>query len=254
MNSEYKEIFDKIKDDFRNLIGKLTCRGEFWGKGGSLFWEKTVSEIYKTFGEEFYELLSSSSSTYYAASGNAASRAKESGLYFKVLWYWNSWKCLRTAERLSDKFVSLKKMEDMSLGELDVRACILHKTGRRNEALKYLRQGLMMQSGTKHDLCLFLIHEAEILAEMKACIPGNDFNDAETNYIRARKLSKDEVVPALTKVRVMKSYGKFLAENKKINVAEGILGEALDLARENHLYDQERKIKAIFKSFKLIIR
>lgn len=246
MNSEYKEIFDKIKDDFRNLIGKLTCRGEFWGKGGSLFWEKTVSEIYKTFGEEFYELLSSSSSTYYAASGNAASRAKESGLYFKVLWYWNSWKCLRTAERLSDKFASLKKMEDMSLGELDVRACILHKSGRRNEALKYLRQGLIRQTGTKHDLCLFLIHEAEVLVDIRRDKAGyNGDEKAMENYKQAMKLTEDETVPVSTKVRVMKSYGKLMEIHGETKEAVKILNNALTLAESNKLNDQAVKIKAL---------
>ena len=159
------------------------------------------------------------------------------------------------AEKLSDKFARLKPMEDMSLGELDVRACILNKSGRSNEALILISHGISRistgQTGTKHDLCLFLIHEAEVIIGMRRY---DKENKAEKNYQQAFRFLEEETLPILTKVRVLKSYGKFLAENKRINEAESMLGNALDLAREDDLYDQERKIKAIFKTFNLAIR
>ena len=250
---------DKTLMSLSNLgeeISDLTLSGLFWGKYGALALEKKRLKINKRFRQfHFTEFLSATSSTYYAAMGNAVSTAKNSPLFLKILWYWKAWRCLRAAEKLSDKFAILKRMEDMTLRELDMRACVLSKAGRQSEAHALISHGIMKiltgQIGTKHDLCLFLIHEAEIITSMRRY---DKENKAEKNYAQALKLSEDESVPALTKVRVMKSYGKFLAENKRINEAESMLGNALDLARENNLYDQERKIKAIFKTFKLVIR
>ena len=245
--------------NLREKISELTLKGLFWGKNGALALEKEGSKINKRFGFHFTEFLSGISSTYYAASGNAVSLADGIPflvtVYFRIFWLWRAWRCLRKAEIFSDKFAALRRMEDMSLGELDTRACILNKRGRRNEALALISHGIMKiltgQIGTKHDLCLFLIHEAETITSMRRY---DKENKTEKNYQQALKLSEDETVPALTKVRVMKSYGKFLAENKRIDEAESMLGNALDLARENDLYDQERKLKAIFKTFNLAIR
>ena len=220
-------------------ISDLTLIGLFWGKNGALALEKERLKINKRFEQHFIEYLSATSSTYYAASGNACSRAKVSNLFSKVFWYWRGWRCLRMAEKLSDKFARLRPMRDMSLGELDTRACILDKARRRNEALSLLSHGIMKiltgQIGTKHDLCLFLIHEAEVVAGMRKY---DKENKAETNYKQAMKLSEDEgdeIIPVLTKVRVMKSYGKFLVTKGQSNDAEAVLGEALDLARSSGL-------------------
>lgn len=192
-------------------ISDLTLRGLFWDKKGALALEKERLKINKRFQFYFVEFLSAASSTYYAASGNAVSRAKKATLFHKPLWCWRAWVCLRAAKKYSDKFASLKKIEDMTLGELDVRACVLNKAGRRSEAANILSHGIMRiltkQIGTKHDLCLFLIHEAEVLVRIKRY---DKENKAEKNYQQAMKLLEDEVIPALTKVRVMKSYGKFL--------------------------------------------
>ena len=64
----------------------------------------------------------------------------------------------------------------------------------------------------------------------------------------------DEIIPVLTKVRVMKSYGKFLVTKGQSNDAEAVLGEALDLARSSGLFDQVKKIKTVIKSLGFIIR
>ena len=246
---EDKEILDNLRESIR----EQTLRGEFWGKGGALIKEKTsLMHSRNLEGTFLISSFSSASSTYYAASGNAVSRAKGSNLFSKLFWYWRSWKCLRKSGRFSDKFAALKKMEDMSLGELDGRACILHKRKCRQESLGYLSHGIMKistkQMGTNHDLCLFLIHEAEILAET-----GKKKN-AHRNYEQTMELSKNDAVSVLTKVRVLKSYGEFLAEEGIREKAEDVLGEALDMAKENELYDQKRKITAIFNDYKLSIR
>ena len=120
------------------------------------------------------------------------------------------------AEKLSDKFARLKPMEDMSLGELDVRACILNKSGRSNEALILISHGISRistgQTGTKHDLCLFFdprgrsYYWDEKVRQRK---------QGRKNYQQAFRFLEEETLPILTKVRVLKSYGKFLAENKK---------------------------------------
>lgn len=232
-------------------ISELTCKGLFWGENGAIAMEKERLKLNKAFGQSPVELLSATSSTYYAASGNAASRARNSSLFLKIFWYFRAWKCLRRAEILSDKFAKLRLIEDMSLGELDVRACILNKAGRSNEALVYLNYGIMKiptgQLGTKHDLCLFLIHETEIITGMRKY---DKENKAEKNYQQAMKLSEDETVPALTKVRVMKSYGKFLASIARITESKDMLREGLGLAEENKLFDQAVKIKALLASIK----
>lgn len=259
-NGKNKKFYHEYGRYLEEIKGK-TLSGDFWGKNGALFYQDQTMLLFQKYEKSCndktkfsipVELFSMSSSNYYAANGNALSRIGQAGLFSKPLWCWRAWRCLRRAEKLSDKFASLKKMEDMTLGELDGRACILHKARRRNEAAGLLGHGIMkiiaQQMGTKHDLCLFLIHEAEILTEMKRS------NDARENYNQALGLLEDETILALTKVRVLKSYGKFLAENKRINEAEDVLGDALNLARKNCLYDQERKIKTIFKTFKLVIR
>ena len=155
---------------------------------------------------------------------------------------------MRKAEKLSDKFAGLRPMKDMSLGELDTRACVLHKSKRVEEARSYLIYGKVKvtkeQTGTKHDLCLFLVHEAEVLAEMKRK------EDASKNYNQALELSENATVSFLTKVRIMKSYGKFLSGAGKVIEAKDILNKALGLAEKNSLNDQAVKIKALLASIK----
>lgn len=245
------DIENKLFGEARKLIGNLTEKGKFWGRGEALCLEKRLINAGFFANKKpiiIAEMFSAASSTYYAANGNALSHIWQANLFSKSLWFWRAWRCLRKAEKYSDEFARLKRMEDMTLGELDTRACVLNKAGRRNEALVLLRHGIVKiptkQIGTKHDLCLFLIHEAEIYGKMKKIV------EAENNYTKAIKFA----LPDLTKVRVLKSYGKFLAENKRIDAAESLLGDALDLAMDNNLHDQEVKIKAIFKHFKLVIR
>lgn len=232
-------------------ISDLTLSGLFWDKKGALALEKERLKINKRFQFYFVEFLSVASSTYYAASGNAASRAKVPNLFLKVFWYWMAWRCLRMAEKLSDKFASLKKMEDMSLGELNVWACILNKAGRRNEAVGLLSHGIMKistgQLGTKHDLCLFLIHEAEVISSMRKY---DKENKAEKNYQQAMELMEDRAVLVLTSVRIMKSYGKFLTGVGRITEAKEVLTKALILAEASDLNDQAVKIKALLTSAK----
>lgn len=247
-----KGISKKEEEHFQNLnkkIGELTSKGLFWGKNGAVALEKERIKLNKGLSwYKFTELLSAASSTYYAASGNALSHIgiEQVGLFSTPLWFWRAWRCLRKAEKYSDKFARLKPMENMSLGELDTRACVLNKAGRRNEAAGLLSHGIMKilneETGTKHDLCLFLIHEAEVLVRIKRY---DKKDKAEKNYQQAVKLSEDETVPALTKVRVMKSYGKFLANIGKIIESKDVLNKGLVLAEGNNLADQVVKIKAL---------
>lgn len=262
MTREKESGYKKFHSNFGKYIEKIrekTLLGDFWGKNGAVSYQRKIINCCKAYcrrdNKLYLESFSMFSSTYYAANGNALSHIGQANLFSKPLWCWRAWRCLRKAEKYSDEFARLKPMEDMTLGELDVRACVLNKAGRRSEATSLLSHGIMKiltgQIGTKHDLCLFLIHEAEVIIGIRKY---DKENKAEKNYQQAMKLSEDEAVPALTKVRVMKSYGKFLVENKRIDEAESVLGDALDLARDNKLYDQERKIKAIFETFKLAIR
>ena len=248
---ENKKIDEGLRklEDLSGKISDLTCKGLFFGKNGALKLEKDRIKITKNIGGYLgWSRLSAISSTYYAASGNADSRAKVSNLFFKPFWYWIAWRCLRKAEKLSDKFAGLRPMKDMSLGELDTRACVLHKSKRVEEARSYLIYGKVKvtkeQTGTKHDLCLFLVHEAEVLAEMKRK------EDASKNYNQALELSENATVSFLTKVRIMKSYGKFLSGAGKVIEAKDILNKALGLAEKNSLNDQAVKIKALLASIK----
>lgn len=259
------EVEEKYFEKFRKPISELTCRGLFWGKDSALALEKKIINVLMGYDlesfikiKENYEkrdfllsTTSAASSTYYAASGNAGSRAKASNLFSKIFWYWRAWRCLREAEKLSDKFAKMKPIEEMSLGELDTRACILNKAGRREEALALISHGIAKisagQTGTKHDLCLFLIHEAEVISSMRKY---DKENKAEKNYQQAMKLSEDEVVPILTKVRVMKSYGKFLIDANRTFEAKHLLNRAYWLAEENGLSDQVVKIKALLACIK----
>ena len=118
--------------DLGRKISDLTLKGLFWGKNGANALEKERIKFSKNNASHWLnypEFLSAGSSTYYAAGGNASSRAKTSKLFSKVFWYWRAWRCLRAAEKLSDKFAMLKRMEDMALGELDTRSCVLNKSG-----------------------------------------------------------------------------------------------------------------------------
>lgn len=258
-NSGIKRFYEIYGEIIKGIMEK-TVLGQFWGKGGSVSCQKQVlngSRIYRSwYGKKSLfsipiELFSMASSTYYAASGNAGSRAKASNLFSKVFWYWRAWRCLRAAEKLSDKFAKFKRIEEMSLGELDVRACVLHKSKRLEEARNYLIYGIVKvtkeQTGTKHDLCLFLIHEAEIIAGMRKYDKGNK---VEEIYRWVMKLSEDETVPVLTSVRVMKSYGKFLVGVGRTYEAKHLLNRAYFLAEENKLFDQAVKIKALLAGIK----
>lgn len=262
----YKEFYNQY-GRYIEEIKEKTLSGNFWGECGAVSIQKQIIKFYRAYcrWDKIYkantasifpvELFSMTSSTYYTASGNALSRIGRSNLFSKTFWFWRAWRCLCKAEEYSDKFAKLKPMENMTLGELDTRACILNKTGRRSEAIGLLSHRVMKiltgQTGTKHELCLLLIHEAEIIAGMRKY---DKENKAEKNYQQAMKLSENETIPVLTKVRVMKSYGKFLVENKKINEAEIMLSDALDLAEDNKLHDQVSKIRAIFKDFKITRR
>ena len=231
-------------------ISNLTLRGLFWGKNGALALEKERLKINRSHQFHFTEFLSAASSTYYAASGNAASRIKKEKLFFKPLWCWRAWRCLQIAEKNSDKFAKLRPMNEMSLGELDTRACVLNKAGRLSEAIVLLRHGIdkisTEQVGNKHDLCLFLIHEAEVFVGMRKYLKDKE---AEENYKQALRLSEDEAVPVLTRVRIMKSYGKFLVGVGLI-YETNLFNEAYWLAEENGLYDQAVKIKALLAGIK----
>jgi tetratricopeptide (TPR) repeat protein len=142
-------------------------------------------------------------------------------------------------------------MDDMSLGELDVRASVLNKAGRPDEAIVLLRHGIDKIStekvGTEHDLCLFLIHEADVIVGMRKY---HKDKEAEENYKQAMRLSEDEAIPILTRVRVMKSYGKFLANVGRADEAKYLLHKAYQSAEENGLDDQTVKIKALFVGVK----
>ena len=259
---EYKEFYSRY-GRYVEEIREKTLLGDFWGKCGAVSIQKQIinfyraccrwDKIYKDDTSSIFpvELFSMTSSTYYAASGNASSRAKKANLFLKPFWYWRGWRCLRAAEKLSDKFAKLMPMEDMSLGELDVRACILNKTGRQSEAQAFISHGIMKiltgQIGTKHDLCLFLIHEAEVIVSMRKY---DKENKAETNYQQAIKLMEDRAVPVLTRVRVMKSYGKFLIGVGRIIEAKDVMNKALILAEASDLNDQAVKIKALLGTLK----
>ena len=248
---------DKTLMRLNNLgekISDLTLRGLFWGKNGALAWEKERFKIHKRFEEQFHfitEFLSAFSSTYYAASGNAASRARETSLFFKLFWYWRALRCLRKAEIFSDNFANFMPRENMSLGELDIRASVLNKAGRPDEAIVLLRHGIDKIStekvGNEHDLCLFLIHEADVIVGMRKY---HKDKEAEENYKQAMRLSEDEAVPILTRVRVMKSYGKFLASVGRTNEAKYLLNKAYQSSEANGLHDQTVKIKALLASVK----
>ena len=274
MTDVWKEA-EKAREKRRKLIADLTLQGKFWGKDGALRLEEEFLMICKMarlrFATEKFripnfvpaitaEFFSAASSTYYTASANASAHAKQSAnLFSKLFWYWRAWICLRKAKKYSDKFAELKSIEDMTLGELDTRACVLNKCGRRQEALDYLSHGIMKLASTgidndpevenKHDLCLFLIHKAEILLEMK-----NKDKKAQEDYDRAIRLSDyEDEVPILTRVRVWKSYGKFSAETGYVDISKYALGKALFLAKKNGLSDQEQKILAIDKKYKLTL-
>ena len=130
-----EQIYNRKKQrliDLGRKISDLTLKGLFWGKNGANALEKERIKFSKNNASHWLnypEFLSAGSSTYYAAGGNASSRAKTSKLFSKVFWYWRAWRCLRAAEKLSDKFAMLKRMEDMALGELDTRSCVLNKSG-----------------------------------------------------------------------------------------------------------------------------
>lgn len=225
---EKKTLTESLVKSIKESIREQTLSGEFWGKMGALSKEKICLMHSRNLGGTFLmSNFSSASGTYYAASGNAVSRAKRSNLFSKLLWYWRAWKCLRKSEKFSDKFAALKEMKYMSCGELDTRACVLHKTKRRKEALSYLSYGIMKistkQMGAKHDLCLFLIYEAEILAEM------GKRDQARRSYVQATKLSRvGTTIPKLTRIRVFKSYGGFLAAEGRNEDTEDIIRRSLD--------------------------
>ena len=266
MTKEKESEYKKFNSQFGRYVEEIrdkTLLGDFWGKCGAVSIQKQIIDFYRAYcrWDKIYkdntssifpvELFSMTSSTYYAAGGNAGSRAKVSNLFLKPFWYWIAWRCLRKAEKLSDKFAGLRPMEDMSLGELDTRACILNKAGRQREACIFLNHGvkriLTGQVGTKHDLCLFLIHEAEIIAGMRRY---DKENKAEKNYQQAFKLMENRAVPVLTSVRIMKSYGKFLSGVDRITEAKEVLTKALILAEASDLNDQVVKIKALFGTLK----
>lgn len=258
--SRYEEFYSRFGGVLEEIRRK-TLLGDFWGKYGAVSIQKQIVNFYRACCRRDKKLndnrvyiipvaflFSAASSTYYAAGGNAFSHIGQvqADLFSMPLWFWRGWKCLRKAEKYSDEFAKLKPMKNMTLGELDTRACILSKRGRRNEAAGLLSHGikeiLTKQTGTKHDLCLFLVHESEIISSMRKY---DKENKAEANYQQAMKLSEDEAVPALTKVRVMKSYGKFLAGVDKVVEAKDVLNKGLVLAEENNLDDQVVKIKAL---------
>lgn len=247
---ERDESLEKLKE-LGGKISDLTLKGLFFGKNGALRLEKDRLKITKNIGYFGWSWYGAISSTYYAASGNAVSVAKNNSLFLKLLWYWCAWRCFKKSLKISNKFSKFYGPPAMSLGELDVRACILNKAGRRNEAAGLLSHGIMKiltgQLGTKHDLCLFLIHEAEVIVWMRKY---DKENKVEKNYQQAMKLTEDGTVPILTMIRVMKSYGKFLTDINRNYEAKQLLNRAYFLAEENKLNDQAVKIKALLAGIK----
>ncbi len=145
----------------------------------------------------------------------------------------------------------------MNVGELDVRATILrkasifHRAERRTQAMECIVKALSQEGIAPHSRVLLMIGKADLLAAIFDIWGANDI------YQEALKM-KDQI-DAATRVRLLKAYAKFLIEHIirrrpglrcKPDIkdqARNLLKRAKELAKENGLGDQIKKIIAIEK-------
>jgi tetratricopeptide (TPR) repeat protein len=233
---DLKVLRDEEKK-LRQELSKLTWAGKLWGRNGAIRWSRKRYKILEELGREA-EALSALSSTYYTAAGQALARGE--GL--RVLWWlpvaiW----CLMRANLLSDRLERLLGLSRMSSEELDCRARITFKAWRYKKALACTREALSRQDLAPDTRALLLMGLAEILEALNKS--GQMSSEVERIYNEIVSLCTH--LKPTTEVRIMKSYGEYLLNWDYPVEAEGILVQAIDVAREHKLGDQEIKIAPI---------
>lgn len=191
------ERYQELVDGLKVTIHHQSWLGHYWGRAGAIALARArcfylIGELGKT----ERDVLSSLSSTYYSASGNAWSRAKKAEILFPF-WAWRAWRCLRRAVRLADQLKrSVVKLSELSGDELDVLCSILRKAKRWESALACAVVGLQRTGLSNNTRCLLYLGQAQALEKL-----GQD-SASLSAYIQAYDL-KEQVSPG-TQVRLMR--------------------------------------------------
>jgi len=218
-------------------IYDLTWQGKLWGRGGAIAWSRTRYLHFKALGRGGDGAMALSS-TYYTAWGNAFAQMKQVRFILKPLWLIRGIYCAFWAlawSRHAEKEIGL---ENMTHGQLDVRASILAKWRRYEKARRCLAKALSRKDITADSKVLVLVKLGEV------CDALGKRNLAANNYWEAYRVKG---LKPTTEVRVLKSFGQHWRIIKNEKRAREHFERALILAEKNNLGDQMVKIKALMK-------
>jgi len=244
---------EKGRDDYSDDIGRkvydLTWKGEIWGTDGAIKLSH-IRYAYLSVMNDYRkgDGASALSSTYYTAWGNAFSQFIVAPIKLKLLWLIRGICCAFWALAWSRHAEKEIGFENMTHGQLDVRASILAKWHLYRKAEKYLRKALEKPDITTDSQALILcklgeVLDRKLLNRIKGDHGGIEFGDA-------KRITK---VKNTTRVRVFKALGAHMLRKKRSRpldykrVAKKFFMQALEIAERDNLGDQIVKIKALMK-------
>lgn len=241
--SEYGR-YEEVVKGLNWTIHQLIWLGKFWGKDGALNLNKIRNVYVKKISRE-REYLSTQSSLYYSAKGNAESRAVSTNKLFALYWLLISYRCFNRAVCLSDQLVQEKILDIMTNGELITRSTIMKAARRWADAQICIDIARGRDNLSSSNKVLLMIDEADMLATQDKIDEAYAHYEEAMCYADSSLLYSDN--PG-THVRLCKSYARFLMKYRRTEVypkAKDLLSRAKKIAEREGLTDQIVKIEAI---------
>lgn len=214
--------------------------GDYWGANGAL--NKGVEFYRMLIGEkQKRDALSSLSSTYFSAAGNASANFYQARFYAKPIWVLRATVCFLQASRLSDKLEKFIGITRINPEELSVRIAILLASSRykRYRRAKECTETAFSQKIIKGDT------KALVLSYFlnSRFTPKNESirHCGELRAILLRSLR------STTRVRVLRELGLFQKRRGDVEGAREYFSKALKIAESEGSSDQILKIQAVMR-------
>jgi len=211
--------------------------GDFWGVNGALTKAKELYWMIAGKGKK-RDALSSLSSTYFSAAGNAKAIFFKARFYAKPLWVFRVVWCLFQANRLSDKLKRVAGIEKMKISELDVRIAIMLAVFRMKSARKCLDEFISREEKPSDTIALIISHF------LNHRFVSKEFANKSMGDLRSLLL---EPLRSTTRVRVLREMGLYQKRRGDWDGAREFFSEALKIAETEDLGDQILKIKFAMK-------
>jgi hypothetical protein len=216
-------------------IYEETWLGNYWSLSGVLVLEWIRARLINRYGSESQRrgLLSARSSTWYSAAGQARARASKN-LWAKFFWFPIAAFCFWRALRFSNRFAKKIQLEKMTAPQLDVRASILRKLGKHNEALWCAVVALGKKEVSIDSRALLLLSAGECQLTLDSPVEANRF------FQQAEALLPD--ISPNVRVRVARALATYHGRRSHHERAEELRTLAREIAEREGLADQLQKI------------